>query len=357
LRHHTSTHNYPPVSIVVVNYDRRALLEGCLASLSTQTYPSFETILVDNGSTDGSVELVRKRFPEVRIIQNGENLGFAKASNLGIEAAGGELIATLNNDATASPRWLEALVEALLSDDSIGMCASKMLFMRAPGIINSTGICISRSGACWDRGMFEPDRGQYGSRDEVFGPCAGAALYRKSMLDEAGLFDESFFAYMEDTDLAFRYRLRGWKCLYVPDAIVYHYHSGTAGYMSDLSVYYGNRNIVWNFVKNFPLKLLLTSLPWAIGRSLAVLPYYALKGHGRAALRAKVDALKGLAAAFSRRGGGKADVSPFIGTWARVPRPGKGDIKGVIPGDNIFRDGVTDPASSPPTEHVVSRPD
>lgn len=319
LRPDIFTHDYPLVSVVIVNYNGRAFLEECLSSMSVQTYPSFETILVDNGSTDGSIELVRERFPEVHVISNKENLGFAKANNVGIEAARGELIATLNNDAAASPRWLEALVEALLSDNDVGMCASKMLFMKIPGIINSTGICISRSGASWDRGMFEPDRGQYDSREEVFGPCAGAALYRKSMLDEVGLFDESFFAYMEDVDLAFRARLKGWKCLYVPDAVAYHYHAGTAGYMSDLSIYYGNRNVIWNFVKNFPAKLLLTSLPWAVGRSLAVLPYYALKGHGRAALRAKVDALKGLTAALSRRGGGKGNISPFINMWAHVP--------------------------------------
>ncbi|WP_174591717.1 glycosyltransferase family 2 protein [Methanocella conradii] len=314
---------HPLVSMIIVNYNGKRFLDKCLSSVEAQTYRHFETILVDNGSTDGSLEFVKSRFHGVHIISNNENLGFSKANNVGISASRGAFIATLNNDTEARPRWLEALVDAMLSEDNVGMCASKMLFMNSPWVINSTGICISRSGESWDRGMFEPDRGQYDSIEEVFGPCAGAALYRRTMLDEVGLFDESFFAYMEDVDLAFRARLKGWKCLYVPDAVVYHHHGGTAGYMSDLSVYYGNRNIIWNFIKNYPAPLLLTSLIWVIGRNLAVLPYYALKGHGRAALRAKVDALKGLPAMVAGRAGGKSDVSRFIHTWARVPSPRK----------------------------------
>jgi hypothetical protein len=171
---------------------------------------------------------VRKEFPSVRIIESRKNLGFAKGNNIGIKEARGELIATLNNDTEVTPRWLEELVSAMASNEKVGMCASKMLFMKDHGMINSTGICLSRSGTCWDRGIFEPDTGQYGSMEEVFGPCAGAALYRKSMLEEIGLFDEDFHAYVEDTDLAFRGRLAGWKCLYVPNAVVYHVHAGTS---------------------------------------------------------------------------------------------------------------------------------
>jgi GT2 family glycosyltransferase len=309
----------PFISVIVVNFNGKRFLEPCFSSLARQTYPAFEVILVDNASSDGSVEFVRERFPDVKIISNGENRGFAAANNAGIASARGSLIATLNNDTATWPRWLEALAEAMMSDEHVGMCASKMVFMASPDIINSAGICISRSGACWDRGMFERDTGQYDAVEEVFGPCAGAALYRKSALDEAGLFDERFFAYMEDVDLAFRCRLKGWKCLYVPEAMVRHYHGGTAGYMSDLSIYYGNRNIVWNFVKNFPAGLLLASLPWAVGRNLAALPYYAVKGHGRAALRSKLDALKGLPAMLASRSRGDADVSRFIVKWAGIP--------------------------------------
>ena len=195
--------------------------------------------------------------------------------------------------------------------------------MRDPSMINSTGICISRSGACWDRGMFEQDHGQY-ARGEVFGPCAGAALYRKKMLDRVGLFDEDFFAYMEDADLAFRGRAAGWKCIFVPEAEVYHYHSATSGYMSDFSVYHGNRNIIWSAVKNFQGRLLWTALPWIIGRSLAVIPYYALRGHGRIALLSKLDAIRGIPRMLARRQPYRveaAEVSKFISTWADIPAP------------------------------------
>ena len=139
--------------------------------------------------------------------------------------------------------------------------------------------------------MLEPDTGQYDSQEEVFGPCAGAALYRKEMLDEIGLFDEDFFLYMEDVDLTFWGRLAGWKCIYVPDAKVHHVYGGTTGFGSDLSVYYGNRNLLWYVAKDFPGRLLIKSLPLIIGRSLAVVPYYARMGKVRIILKSKLDAL------------------------------------------------------------------
>jgi GT2 family glycosyltransferase len=314
----------PLVSVVVVNFNGLAFLRQCLSALMGQTYPSLEVIFVDNGSKDGSVEYVKRDFPSVTVIENDRNLGFARANNIGIMASKGDLIATLNNDTEAMPDWVGSLAKAMLSDPKTGMCASRMLFMKDRGMINSTGICISRSGACWDRGMFEPDAGQYDVSEEVFGPCAGAALYRRAMLDRIGLFDEDFFTYMEDADLAFRGRAAGWKCLYVPGAVVYHYGSATAGYMSDFSIYYGNRNIVWNAVKNFPGPLLWTSLPWVLGRSLAVIPYYWLRGHGRVALRAKIDSLKGAPRMISKRrpyDGHTADVTRFIRAWADIPAP------------------------------------
>ncbi|MBU4223245.1 MAG: glycosyltransferase family 2 protein [Euryarchaeota archaeon] len=183
---------HPPVSVIIVNFNGKHYLKNCLSSLSAQSYPATEVIFVDNGSSDGSIEYVRNEFQSVRIIESKKNLGFAKGNNLGIKEARGELIATLNNDTQVSPRWLEELVGAMNSDELVGICASKMLFMKDHGMINSTGICLSRSGTCWDRGIFEPDAGQYGSMEEVFGPCAGAALYQKSMLEETGLFDEYF---------------------------------------------------------------------------------------------------------------------------------------------------------------------
>lgn len=293
--------SFPLVSVVVINYNGRRFLEKCISSILLQTYPLIEIILIDNGSNDDSVDYVKKKFPSIKLITCKRNLGFAKGNNIGIKAAKGDLIATLNNDTEVTPKWVEELVKGIQSGNNIGMCASKMLFLKNPELINSTGICISRSGACRDRGMFESDQGQYESVEEVFGPCAGAAIYRKAMLDKIGLFDEDFVAYMEDVDLAFRGRLAGWKCLYIPNAVVYHVHGGTAGYVTDYTIYYGNRNIVWNCFKNYPNKLLITSLPWIICRNLAVIPYYVLKGHGNTIIRSKIDAIKGLLKIISKR--------------------------------------------------------
>lgn len=312
---------FPLVSVIIVNYNGRIFLRKCISSLLSQSYPAIEIILVDNGSSDDSIGYVKKEFPSVKIISNKENLGFAKGNNIGIRAANGELIATVNNDTEATSKWVEGLVKAINSDENVGMCASKMLFMKNPELINSAGICISRSGACWDRGMFERDKGQYESIEEVFGPCSGAAMYRKSMLEEIGLFDEDFYAYMEDADLAFRGRLAGWKCLYVPNAVIYHAHGGTGGYASDFTIYYGNRNIIWISFKNFPNQLLITSLPWIIGRNLAVIPYYILKGHGSAILRSKIDAVKAIPKMLAKRSQRLEDeneINRYVQTWANI---------------------------------------
>lgn len=314
------------VSIIIVNYNGMKFLKRCLSSIFRQSYPKIEIILVDNGSIDGSIDYLKREFPSVKIIENKKNLGFARGNNIGINNAKGDLIATLNNDTDVVPTWIEQLVGTINSDKKVGMCASKMLFDYNQNLINSTGIYISRSGACWDRGIFEIDKGQYEKVEEVFSPCAGAALYKREMLEEIGLFEEDFYAYMEDVDLAFRGRLAGWKCLYVPKAIVYHIHSGTAGFETDFKVYYSVRNIVWNCVKNFPIGVLITSLPWMIGRNIAMVPFYTLRRHGRAALRSEIDAIKGIPKMVAKRTKCKVDekeIKKYIRNWTDIASPPK----------------------------------
>ena len=311
------------ISVVILNFNGKRYLDKCLSALARQTYVDFEVIVVDNGSTDGSVEHLRADFPWAKIIRNEENLGFAGGTNSGIRSASGDYILTLNNDTWVEEQFIEHIIKPVFEKD-VGMCASKMLF--PDGRINSAGICVSRSGAAWDRGMFEPDLGQYDAEEEVFGPCAGAALYRKKMLDEIGLFDEDFFLYMEDVDLAFRGRLAGWKCIYVPEAVVYHHHGGTAGFGSDLSVYYGNRNVIWYAIKDFPTRLLITSLPFILARNLAVIPYYALRGQGRVILKSKLDALLGIPKMLGKRqkmqrSASSQELGSFIKTWCKIKRP------------------------------------
>jgi hypothetical protein len=306
----------PLVSIVIVNYNGIHFLEDCLPAIFSQNYCPFEVILIDNASADGSVDYVRKQFPDVKITLQQKNLGFSGGANAGIREAQGEFILTMNPDTTVTPEFIVELVKPM-TDPKVGMCAPKMILPN--GRINSTGICISRSGAAWDRGMNEDDDGMYDRAGEVFGPCGGAALYRRAMLDETGLFDEDFFLYMEDVDLAFRGQLFGWKCLYVPTARVIHVHSGSVREESDLAVYHGNRNIIWYAFKNFPKRILLTSFPWIIGRNIGVIPYYLIRGQGLVILRAKVDAVKGLRSMIRKRAGIQKNIRDReTGRWIQM---------------------------------------
>ncbi|HPM25866.1 MAG TPA: glycosyltransferase family 2 protein, partial [Methanothrix sp.] len=286
------------ISVVVVNFNGKRFLDDCLSSLSVQTYKDYEVIVVDNASRDGSVEHIRSRFPWARIVENKVNLGSTGGNNSGIREAEGEFIVTLNNDTSVEKDFLERLAGPM-SDPGIGMCGSKMLYPN--GKINSTGLCLSRSGASWDRGASEEDLGQYDRQEEIFGACAGAALYRRKMLDEIGLFDEDFFIFMEDIDLTLRARCAGWRCIYVPEAIAHHLHGATAGVGSDLTVYYGNRNIMWLPAKNYPLPFLITCLPWILGRNLMALAYYTLPLPFRVVLKAKWDGLLGLPEMMAKR--------------------------------------------------------
>jgi len=289
----------PIVSVVIVNFNGRKFLSDCIGSLYAQTYQNLEILVVDNGSSDDSVDYLKSCHPDVIIIENALNLGFAGGVNAGIRHSRGSFIFTLNNDTWADCHCIEQLTAEITTDDRTGMCATKMLFPDQR--INSTGICLSRSGAAWDRGMFEEDAGQYNAREEIFGPCAGAALYRKKMLDEIGLFDEDFFLYMEDVDLAVRGQLAGWKCIFVPGAVVYHYHGGTAGVMSDLAIYHQNRNILWVPVKNYPIHTLFVLLPWMLVRNIGIMFYYIDKGKGTLILRAKIDGIMGFPRMWKKR--------------------------------------------------------
>jgi GT2 family glycosyltransferase len=312
------------VSVVVVNYNGRHFLEDCFCSLTQQTYRNYEMILVDNGSKDDSISFMKEHYPSVHLVQLSSNTGFAGGTNAGIKEAKGEFILTLNNDTCVFSDFIEKLSQPMIREPLVGMCASKMI--TPDGKINSTGICLSRSGAAWDRGGFEQDNRQYNHEEEVFGPCAGAALYRKTMLDEIGLFDEDFFLFMEDVDLAFRARLAGWKCMYAPEARVIHKHGGTAHAGSDIAVYYGNRNIFWYVIKNFPLWTLIISSPWIIGRNCGVIPYYLLRGKHQVIFKSKIDAIKGLRIMAGKRKTIKkivtdGEINRWVQTWSSVPAP------------------------------------
>ncbi|MCY3776621.1 MAG: glycosyltransferase family 2 protein [Candidatus Aminicenantes bacterium] len=254
------------VSVVVVNYLRAELLRACLKSLLDQTWPRLEILVVDNGSRDHSTDVVSSFADRgIRLLALTENRGFAAAVNLGVRRARGELVALLNNDAVASPEWIEQLVTGLDASPDVGMCASKILFYGSD-VIDKAGHLIFPDGQNRGRGTGEPDRGQYERTREVLAADGCAALYRKEVLKQAGGFDERFFAYAEDADLALRARWLGWRCLYVPGAVVHHHHSSTLGPYSPRKIYWVERNRLWLALKNFPLPLLLLNPFFSIYR-------------------------------------------------------------------------------------------
>ena len=236
------------VTVIIVTWNGRQHLEPCLEALAAQTRRDFEVIVVDNASTDGTVELLRESYPHVRLLCNADNLGFAVANNQGIRASSAPFVATLNNDTIPDPEWLAALLrsfESAEADSRLGAVASKMVFADAPHVVNSCGIALDPAGIAWDLWGGRPAQLVDRPR-EVFGACAGAALYRRGMLDDVGLFDEDFFAYFEDLDLAWRALQRGWRCVLAPDAVVRHHHSGTLGEGSPVKRYLLARTNRWS---------------------------------------------------------------------------------------------------------------
>lgn len=247
------------VSVIVVNWNRRELLRACLRSLERQSYPSFEVILVDNGSHDGSAEMAEKEFSQhfrLNVIRNQVNLGFCAANNQGIAAARGAHVALLNNDAEADPLWLASMVAGMDSDPSIGMVASKILVHEDPSIIDKAGHLIYLDGQNRGRGSGQKDEGQFDRVEEVLWPDGCACLYRASMLARIGGFDEDFFAYADDAELGLRARIAGWSCIYIPGAVVRHHRGATLGVVSPRRLELIERNRVLLAAKLFPWSLL-----------------------------------------------------------------------------------------------------
>jgi GT2 family glycosyltransferase len=243
------------ISVVVITWNRKELLRSCLLSLRRQIGVTFEIIVVDNGSTDGSADMAEAEFG-ARVIRNRENRGFCAANNQGIAAAQGEFVALLNNDAEAEPGWLAALRSACTRSPETGMAASKVLVWEEPGRIDKVGHLIFPDGQNRGRGSGAPDRGQFDREEEVLWPDGCAALYRKSMLDGIGGFDEDFFAYGDDAELGLRARIAGWKCVYTPQAVVRHHRSSTMGQDSPRRLELIERNRVLLALKLFPWSLL-----------------------------------------------------------------------------------------------------
>lgn len=291
----------PEMSVIVVNWNGKHFLETCLGALREQTFRDFETILVDNGSTDGSVECVRTAFPEVTVISLEKNRGFTGGNIAGYERASGELIVLLNNDTEADPRWLEELHKASQEYLKAGSFASKMLLFDDRNRIDICGCAMTTAGTTVALGRGEEDGPEWRGPRRVFGVCAGAAAYRRSMLQDAGFFDQDFFGTYEDGDLSFRGQLRGYECVFVPGAIVHHRLTATMKKYPARQAYLSQRNIEFVYWKNMPLGLMLLSAPWRLLYELGSAAYFFRRGAGKAFLKAKVDAIRGLPGMLRKR--------------------------------------------------------
>jgi len=249
------------VTIVIPVWNSGRWIPDCLAALRRQEYSNFVLLLVDNGSSDGSVERIEKHgFRDFRLLSFPQNRGFAVAVNAGIKQAKTPYVVLLNIDTIPAVDWLSCLVKTMdAAPDEVTSLASKMLDMSDPEVIDSAGDTLNWYGSARKRGHGKNSE-RFFQREDVFSACAGAALYRRSFFDEVGCFEEKFHSYFEDIDLGFREKLYGYRCLYVPEAVVLH-HGHSAGVFGAYYVFLLTRNRLLALVKNVPLPCLLRHGP------------------------------------------------------------------------------------------------
>ena len=284
------------VSTIVVNHERRDLLKSCLRSLETameRVEEKAELLVVDNGSADGSVELVREHFPNVRLVELKRNEGFAGGLAKGIEAARGEWVAVFNNDTTVEPDALAVMLAAGASDPAVGSVAAQMRFADRRDVLNSAGFELDRLGIAADRlvGQRVNDHQEH-EPYEVFGATGGAAIFRSEMLTEVGGFDETFFAFFEDVDLAWRARAHGWRALYAPGAVVYHHHSATARHGSPTKLYLVGRNRVRALAKNATGGMLLRNAIGMVALRRGHVAFSSISARTLAPLKGRLQGLR-----------------------------------------------------------------
>lgn len=250
------------VSVVIPNWNGKDSLGACLDSLLAQTLKPH-IIVVENGSIDGSLEFVQKKYPSVELVMHAKNLGFAGGVNGGIRRAlerNDDFVALFNNDAIASKNWLSQLVKTLEAHKDAGIVTCKLQTINGDHL-DSTGDMFTVWGLPYPRGRDEPVSDAYDHETAIFGASGGASLYRTSMLRQVGLFDEDFFAYYEDVDISFRAQLVGWKVRFAPAAIAYHQIGATSGKIKDFTTYQTLKNLPMVVWKNVPVALLPKVLP------------------------------------------------------------------------------------------------
>jgi GT2 family glycosyltransferase len=277
------------VSVVILNFNGKAYVERCVESVLAQDYAHLQIIVVDNGSVDGSPALIREKYRQVLLVENGRNLGYAAANNIGIRYAQGDYIVIMNPDTDLESKCIAMMKIAIDKDPKYGACASKIYLESGDDLLDAAGIIVFRDGLSIGRGRLE--RGDFYDREEeVFFASGCCFMARKAMLEDIKLgneyFDEDFFMYADDTDLGWRARLRGWKTIYTPQAKLYHAHSAASGTYSVLKAFHVERNRIWIAVKYFPLDLLAYSQPYTLLRYFFQ-AYGALTGKGASGAFAK----------------------------------------------------------------------
>ncbi len=292
----------PRASIIIPNLNGRHHLESCLGSLRQQRFDDFETILVDNGSSDGSQAYVRQHYPEVRLIELPENAGFTGACNAGYRAAEGRFIILLNNDTEVDSGWLTAIVDAFGRHPEVGIIASKILLFDRRHYLHAAGDFYRLDGIPGNRGVWQPDEGQFEQEERVFSACGAAAAYRRTLIDEIGFLDDDFYFSCEDVDMGWRAQLAGWEVLYVPAAVVYHKLKATGG--SVTGSYYDGRNFLYLIWKDYPGSLLRRNLLVILKAQLGI-TWTALRAWrgpaSRARLRGQLSGMLGLFKMLAKR--------------------------------------------------------
>lgn len=292
----------PFFSVIIPNFNGRRFLPDLMGALHRQTFTDFEVIFADDASTDDSVAFVEANYPAVRLVVNRRNEGFARTCNIAADAAYGRFLVLLNNDTEPDQEFLAELAQAVCAYPEATMFAGKLLLFDERNRLHTTGDLMGADGIPRNRGVWEEDRGQYDQSSQVFGPCGGAAAYRKDLWRQLGGFDEDLWMYLEDADFAFRARLMGSQARFVPAARVYHHLSATGGGV--MASYYVGRNTIWLVAKNMPRGLLIRNARRIIAAQLRV-TFDALRNirgeAARARLRGQVAGLLGLPRQLRKR--------------------------------------------------------
>ena len=313
------------VTVVIPNYNGKKYLDDCLKSLKKQSYQEFKVIIVDNGSTDGSQDYIKKKYPQVELIELSENTGFANAANVGIKASDSEYVFLLNNDTMCDENALENLIRVMENKKKLFSAQAKMLQMKEPHNIDDSGDLYCALGWAFSPGK-DADNNHFSRRESITSACAGAAIYRKEYFDKVGYFDKEHFCYLEDVDIGYRARLKGFANVMEPTAIVYHVGSASSGSRYNaFKVELATANNLFLIYKNMPaFQIFINFLPICIGIAIKYV-FYARRGLGKAHIKGLFGGLKKIAKCANHRVifGRKELVNAFrlqIELWVNIGR-------------------------------------